>query len=70
MNDVKLVRIPRPKFASAGGPSTGAGAGGARRNARRCPAEPPTDYSLDSVVGTSDLDRATEELRRAVQEKL
>lgn len=57
--DVKRVRIPRPKFASA-----------------RSPREPPKDYSDDPRVDTKergsdrDLERATEELRRAVRDKL
>lgn len=59
--DVKRVRIPRPKF---GGSS-------------RCyPAEPPKDYiyedrpeELKLKAGTN-LVKATEDLRRALQEKL
>nr|CAD7460134.1 unnamed protein product [Timema tahoe] len=58
--DVKRVRIPRPKFAST-----------------RYPAEPPKDY-LEEVreetkkrdFASRELDKATEELRRAVQDKL
>ncbi|XP_069698593.1 uncharacterized protein [Periplaneta americana] len=64
--DVKRVRIPRPKFASARG-------GG-------YPTEPPKDYSGGSCMEDDkskrgdytarELAKATEELRRAVQEKL
>ncbi|KAF4525552.1 hypothetical protein B566_EDAN012959 [Ephemera danica] len=69
MSDVKVVRIPRPKFASTSGGTATAGHGvAARRPVRRYPVEPPTDYCMDT--GSSALDRATEELRRAVQEKL
>nr|CAD7263598.1 unnamed protein product [Timema shepardi] len=58
--DVKRVRIPRPKFAST-----------------RYPAEPPKDY-LEEVreetkkrdFASRELDKVTEELRRAVQDKL
>lgn len=56
--DVKRVRIPRPKF--AGGP--------------RCPAEPPKDYCDEDAAkgkrGAMDLGKATEDLRRAIQDKL
>ncbi|KPI94688.1 hypothetical protein RR46_05940 [Papilio xuthus] len=59
LEDVKRVKIPRPKFAS------------------KYPAEPPKDY-LDDCNDLSgkprhankDLTKATEELRRALQEKL
>lgn len=58
--DVKRVKIPRPKF------------GG------KYPVEPPKDY-LEDYSGdlgkqrhhdTKDLTKATEELRRTLQEKL
>ncbi|KAF2905571.1 hypothetical protein ILUMI_00619 [Ignelater luminosus] len=63
--DVKRVRIPRPKFGSSG----------------RChpyPSEPPKDYFYDDSrpedlkirTSSSNLAKATEELRRAIQEKL
>jgi hypothetical protein len=67
MSDIKVVRIPRPKFATTSGGGTGAGS--RRPHSRRYPEEPPTDYSLEGNA-TSALDRATEELRRAVQDKL
>lgn len=61
LDDVKRVKIPRPKF------------GG------KYPAEPPKDY-LDECGGdlggkqrhhdAKDLSKATEELRRTLQEKL
>ncbi|KAJ1521544.1 hypothetical protein ONE63_003203 [Megalurothrips usitatus] len=55
LTDVPRMRIPRPKFA-----------GGSR-----CPAEPPKDYGdEDSAKGKRDLGKATEELRRAIQDKL
>lgn len=57
MLDVKRVRIPRPKFASGS----------------RCPAEPPKDYAdedLAKVKRPVDLGKATEDLRRALQDKL
>ncbi|PSN47254.1 hypothetical protein C0J52_16533 [Blattella germanica] len=68
--NVKRVRIPRPKFASA------------RHAGAMYPIEPPKDYSLGSIDDPRDekskrndftgreLAKATEELRRAVQEKL
>lgn len=68
--DVKRVRIPRPKFASA------------RHGGGGYPTEPPKDYSVGSMDDSRDdkskrgdytsreLTKATEELRRAVQEKL
>ena len=64
--DVKRVRIPRPKFASA------------RHSGAAYPIEPPKDYSLgtmedshdEKTKSSRDLAKATEELRRAVQEKL
>lgn len=61
LGDVKRVRIPRPKF------------GG------KYPAEPPKDYLEDCAVDLGgkqrhhedkDLSKATEELRRSLQEKL
>jgi hypothetical protein len=67
--DVKRVRIPRPKFASA-------------RHGGGYPIEPPKDYSVGGMDDLRDekskrgdytsreLAKATEELRRAVQEKL
>ncbi|KAE8751755.1 hypothetical protein FOCC_FOCC001604 [Frankliniella occidentalis] len=56
--DVKRVRIPRPKFGSS-----------------RCPAEPPKDYGGDEDGGKGqrarlELGKATEDLRRAIQDKL
>ncbi|CAK1550099.1 unnamed protein product [Leptosia nina] len=60
LGDVKRVKIPRPKFAS------------------KYPAEPPKDY-LDERSDLSgkgrhhvnkDIAKATEELRRSLQEKL
>lgn len=72
--DVKRVRIPRPKFGSTSG-----GSG-------RCyPTEPPKDYVIyDDIAmrhgemnfraalqeGGNSLAKATEDLRRAFQEKL
>lgn len=66
--DVKKVRIPRPKF------------GGSNR-CYSYPTEPPKDYSFEdsrsegfklreSVTSPMNLVKATEELRRALQEKL
>ena len=60
LDDVKRVRIPRPKFE------------------RKCPVEPPKDYLEDcsDLSGkrhhrdNKDLVKATEELRRTLQEKL
>ncbi|XP_017773046.1 PREDICTED: uncharacterized protein LOC108560106 [Nicrophorus vespilloides] len=63
--DVKRVRIPRPKFGSG----------------NRCyPTEPPKDYIYDdtrtedlkfrSGLSSANLVKATEDLRRALQEKL
>lgn len=59
LHDVKRVRIPRPKFAT------------------KYPVEPPKDYLEDCGVELSkqrrrekDLSKATEELRRTLQEKL
>lgn len=57
LGDVKRVRIPRPKFGS------------------KCPAEPPKDYLEECELGKphrdgKDLSKATEDLRRALQEKL
>ncbi|XP_018320705.1 uncharacterized protein LOC108733864 [Agrilus planipennis] len=65
--DVKKVSIPRPKFGSN----------------VRCgyPTEPPKDYFYEdgraeelkmrnSLNNSSNLSKATEELRRALQEKL
>lgn len=65
--DVKRVKIPRPKF--------GGGEGNGRRFA---PHEPPKDYYSAASCGAEDelkhnnkdLTKATEELRRAIQEKL
>lgn len=57
MLDVKQMRIPRPKFASGS----------------RCPAEPPKDYYEDDAAKVKrpmDLGKATEDLRRALQDKL
>jgi len=66
LDDIKPVRIPRPKFGSTG----------------RCyvypPTEPPKDYFYDdpqelklkASVQQTNLAKATEELRRAIQEKL
>lgn len=68
--DVKRVRIPRPKFAST------------RHGGGSYPTEPPKDYSVGGMDDPRDdkskrgdytsreLAKATEELRRAVQEKL
>ncbi|XP_075212929.1 uncharacterized protein LOC142319486 [Lycorma delicatula] len=53
--EVKRMRIPRPKFQT------------------RCPVEPPKDYYTGEDAETKakrDLAKATEDLRRAVQEKL
>lgn len=58
--DVKRVRIPRPKFGS------------------RYPSEPPKDYYDDSedikAKKTADMEKdimkATEEIRRTLEEKL
>ncbi|KOB73427.1 Uncharacterized protein OBRU01_09997 [Operophtera brumata] len=60
LDDVKRVKIPRPKFGS------------------KYPAEPPKDYLDDGTdLGgkqrrhdSKDLAKATEELRRTLQEKL
>lgn len=65
--DVKRVRIPRPKFGSN----------------NRCyvyPTEPPKDYIYDdgrpeelklkATLQATNLAKATEELRRALHEKL
>lgn len=65
--DVKRVRIPRPKFG----------------NGNRCyayPTEPPKDYIYEdrteelkfrnSFQANANLVKATEDLRRALQEKL
>ncbi|GJQ84099.1 hypothetical protein Trydic_g12074 [Trypoxylus dichotomus] len=67
--DVKRVRIPRPKFGSGS----------------RCfsyPTEPPKDYTSyedmraddlkirTSLTSSASLAKATEDLRRALQEKL
>lgn len=66
LEDVKRVRIPRPKFGSSG----------------RCyvypPTEPPKDYLYDdpqelkikNAMQSTNLAKATEDLRRALQEKL
>lgn len=64
--DVKKVRIPRPKFGGS-----------------KCyiyPTEPPKDYIYDdcrteelklkSSMQQTNLAKATEDLRRAIQEKL
>ncbi|KAH9639859.1 hypothetical protein HF086_015710 [Spodoptera exigua] len=59
LGDVKRVRIPRPKFGN------------------KYPVEPPKDY-LEDCGGDlgkqrrhdKDLTKATEELRRSLQEKL
>jgi len=68
--DVKRVRIPRPKFASA------------RHGGSGYPTEPPKDYIVGGLddprdekskrgdFASRELAKATEELRRAVQEKL
>jgi hypothetical protein len=68
--DVKRVRIPRPKFASA------------RPGGSGYPTEPPKDYIVGGLddprdekgkrgdFASRELAKATEELRRAVQEKL
>ncbi|KAK3911289.1 C2 domain-containing protein 3 [Frankliniella fusca] len=56
LTDVKRVRIPRPKFGSS-----------------RCPAEPPKDYGEEDAKAQRarhDLGKATEDLRRALQDKL
>lgn len=56
--NVKRVRIPRPKF---------------RTGNCRLPNEPPKDYSSsDSMDSKSkhDLSKATEDLRRAIEQKL
>lgn len=59
LGDVKRVRIPRPKFAN------------------KYPVEPPKDYLEESDLSgkkrsyeNKDLTKATEELRRTLQEKL
>lgn len=58
LDDIKRVRIPRPKFAT------------------KYPVEPPKDYLEDSDLSgkprrhDKDLTKATEELRRTLQEKL
>ncbi|VVC99877.1 unnamed protein product [Leptidea sinapis] len=60
IDDVKRVKIPRPKFGN------------------KYPTEPPKDYldeysDLNSKVrhhASKDLAKATEELRRSLQEKL
>ncbi|CAH4014448.1 unnamed protein product [Pieris brassicae] len=57
LGDVKRVKIPRPKFSS------------------KYPAEPPKDYLDDSDLSgkrhaNKDIAKATEELRRSLQEKL
>lgn len=55
--DVKRVRIPRPKF---------------QTGALRYPTEPPKDYYLAEEADKTkrSLEKATEELRRSIQEKL
>lgn len=55
--DVKRVRIPRPKF---------------QTGALRYPVEPPKDYYIsdEAEKAKRDLAKATEDLRRAVEEKL
>lgn len=58
--NVKRVRIPRPKFQTA--------------NCRH-PSEPPKDYStnVETIAETKskqDLSKATEDLRRAIEQKL
>lgn len=68
LEDVKRVRIPRPKFGSSG------------RYYVYPPTEPPKDYlyedtqelKLKASSGhlNNDLNKATEDLRRALQEKL
>lgn len=67
--DVKRVRIPRPKF------------GTGSRYCTSYPTEPPKDYIYDemrnedlkiraSLSSSVGLSKATEDLRRALQEKL
>lgn len=71
LEDVKRVRIPRPKFGTSSSMTT--------TPSTRCyPMEPPKDYQLqyDEATavqlkfGINDLQKATEDLRRAIQEKL
>lgn len=63
--DIKRVRIPRPKFG----------------NGTRCkayPTEPPKDYGYEDtrlefrgqLQNPASLKKATEEIRRALEEKL
>ncbi|KAH1004583.1 hypothetical protein HUJ05_005377 [Dendroctonus ponderosae] len=68
LEDVKRVRIPRPKFGSSG------------RFYVYPPTEPPKDYFYEDTQdlkmrtsihqASSNLAKATEELRRAFREKL
>lgn len=56
--NVKKVRIPRPKF---------------QNGSCRHPAEPPKDYSVASEIeqkSKQDITKATEDLRRAIEQKL
>lgn len=56
--NVKRVRIPRPKFQTAN-----------CRNSN----EPPKDYSTSEAIeakSKQDLSKATEDLRRAIEQKL
>lgn len=63
--DVKKVRIPRPKFGSGG-------------RCHPCPSEPPKDYFYEDArhedlkirTSPANLVKATEDLRRAIQDKL
>lgn len=66
--DVKRVKIPRPKF-------------GSNSRCHPYPSEPPKDYFYDdsrlddlkvraSLTSNANLVKATEDLRRALQEKL
>lgn len=64
--DVVRVRIPRPKFES--GTSN-------NRNYSSYPTEPPKDYNIFSNDNRNEnkiinLEKTTEDIRKAIQEKL
>lgn len=60
LNDVKQLRIPRPKFGVNTSPT---------RNSRG-PREPPRDYNINEDSSDRKLHNETEEIRQALQEKL
>lgn len=65
--DVVRVRIPRPKFENGNN---------GNRNYSSYPTEPPKDYIFNSSNRVEDtnklmnLEKTTEDLRKAIQEKL